>query len=160
MDSRYQELLSQVIAAARDLEASGADPAETGRANKEILGPVFTEIADSQEVADLGLGEAFQNYNDRFERVPRKEGYDSLTPTYRCKRCDNRTPVEFAECYVCGEPAPPGAYRPAPPAALRGHPGRGPPARGLPAPGRRPVLDRREQGRHPVADRRLPPPKG
>ena len=35
----------------------------------------------TESVADLGLGEAFQNYNDRLERVPRKEGYDSLTPT-------------------------------------------------------------------------------
>lgn len=136
MNPRYQQLLRQVIDAARDLEDRGADPAETGKAVQAILGPVFEEIVNTDGVAALGLGEAFQNYDDRLERVPRKEGYESLTPTWHCPRCANRTPVEFAECYVCGQPAPEGMHRPAPAfAGPPGPPGAGPPGAGPPGAG-------------------------
>ena len=136
MNPRYQELLRRVNDAARDLEDRGADPAETGKAVQSILGPVFEEIVATDGVASLGLGQAFANYDDRLERVPRKEGYESLTPTWHCPRCANRTPVEFAECYVCGEPAPEGMHRPAPAFAGPARPpGRGPPGADRPGAG-------------------------
>ena len=139
--------LRQVNDAARDLEDRGADPAETGKAVQSILGPVFEEIVGTDGVASLGLGQAFVNYDDRLERVPRKEGYESLTPTWHCPRCANRTPVEFAECYVCGDPAPEGTHRP-PPAFARppGPPGAGPPGVGPPGAGSR-TARRRPAGR-------------
>jgi hypothetical protein len=136
MDARYQELLRKVVDAARELEADGADPAEIAKAMNAILGPVFDEIGANPGVAALELGQAFQYYDDRLERVLRKEDWESLTPTWHCPRCANRTPVEFAECYVCGEPAPEGAHRPAPAfAGPPGPPGGGPPGAGPPGGG-------------------------
>jgi flavin-dependent dehydrogenase/CRP-like cAMP-binding protein len=137
MNPRYQRLLGEVVDAARGLEARGSDPADTAKAFQGILGPVFDEIAATDGVAALGLGQAFQNYDDRLERVPRKADWDSLTPTWHCTRCGNRTPAQFAECYVCGNPAPAGAHRPEL-AARPGPPGAGPPGAGRPGPPRPP----------------------
>ena len=95
---------------------------------EDVLGPVFEEIGATEEVLALRLGVAFQNYDDRLQRVPRKEDFDSLVPSWRCPRCRNFTPVEFATCYACGEPAPEGAHRPPDPSAgPPGPPGGGPP---------------------------------
>ena len=127
VNPRYQEILRQVVDAARELEST-SDPADTGRLFNRILGPVFEEIGSLEGVAALELGQAFQNYDDALERVPRKEGFESLVPTWRCPRCRNFTPVEFAACYACGEAAPEGAHRPPDPTARRpGPPGGGPP---------------------------------
>ncbi len=114
---RYNELLRRLIDAMRDVEARGADPSETARVVKAIVDPLVDDIAASDGVAALKLGEAMQYYDDRLQRVPQKQDWDSLVPTWRCATCDNRTPVEFETCYVCGEPPPAGARRAAAAAA-------------------------------------------
>ena len=108
---RYNELLRRLIDAMRDVEARNADPAETARVVKAIVDPLVEEIAASDGVAGLKLGDAMQYYDDRLQRVPQKQEWDSLVPAWRCATCDNRTPVEFETCYVCGEPPPAGARR-------------------------------------------------
>ena len=114
---RYNELLRRLIDAMRDVEARNADPAETARVVKAIVDPLVEEIAASDGVAGLKLGDAMQYYDDHLRRVPQKQEWDSLVPTWRCATCDNRTPVEFETCYVCGEPPPAGARRAAAAAA-------------------------------------------
>jgi hypothetical protein len=115
---RYTQVLRQAIDAMRSLEEQGADSAETARAVQAILDPLIDEVRAMDGVAALHLGEAFQHYDDRFRPVPRKEPWDSLVPAWRCARCENNNPVEFAACYVCGDPAPAGAYRPPVEAAM------------------------------------------
>jgi flavin-dependent dehydrogenase len=106
MNPRYNQLLDQAVGELRALEARNADPAETAEALAAIVDPVIEETRALEGVAGLHLGQAFQYYDDELRRVPGKEPWDSLIPTWRCQRCQNRTPVEFAECYVCGDPPP------------------------------------------------------
>ena len=112
MHPRYTELLHRIVDVTRDLEARGADPAETATAVKAIVDPLVDEIAGLEGVAALHLSDAMQYYDDRLRRVPQKADWPSLVPTWRCANCDNRTPVEFDACYVCGDPPPAGARRP------------------------------------------------
>jgi flavin-dependent dehydrogenase/CRP-like cAMP-binding protein len=125
---RYTQILRQTIDAMRVVEERGAEPAETGRAVRAIVDPIIDEIRAQEGVRALHLGEAFQYYDDALERVPRKEPWDSLVPTWKCPRCANRNPVEFAECYVCGDPPPEGTRLATAPAARAGPP--------VPVPGR------------------------
>jgi flavin-dependent dehydrogenase/CRP-like cAMP-binding protein len=108
---RYTELLRRLIDGMRDLERRGADPAETAKLVKGIIDPVVNEMAAIEGVAALGLGEAMQYYDDALQRVPQKLPWDSLVPSWRCATCENRTPIEFETCYVCGEPPPAGTRR-------------------------------------------------
>jgi flavin-dependent dehydrogenase len=128
VNPRFQQLMRQVVDADRELEARAAPPDETAAVFARVLDPLFEDVRAIDGVAALELGQAFQNYDDQLRRVPSKPNWESLTPTWRCTRCENRTPVEFAECYVCGDPAPPGAHRPEEAAAgPPGPPGAGPP---------------------------------
>ena len=119
---RYTQILRETIDAMRAVEERGAEPAETGRVVKAILDPIIDEIRAIEGVRALHLGAAFQQYDDALERVPRKEPWDSLVATWTCPRCVNRNPVEFAECYVCGDPPPPGTRLAAPPPERAGPP--------------------------------------
>lgn len=138
MNPRYQQILKQVVFEARALEARGASRQEVADAFARILDPIIAEVKDIEGVKALQLGQAFQNFDDELNRVPAKQGWDGLVPTWNCDRCGNRTPVQFAVCYVCGDPAPAGAHRPefampaGPPGG--GPPGGGPPRGGPPGP--------------------------
>jgi flavin-dependent dehydrogenase/CRP-like cAMP-binding protein len=129
MNPRYQQILKHVVHEARALEARSASAEEIAEAFGRILDPVITEVGSIEGVKALGLGQAFQNFDDELNRVPAKQGWDGLVPTWYCETCGNRTPVQFAVCYVCGDPAPAGAHRPefATPAGPPGPPGAGPP---------------------------------
>jgi flavin-dependent dehydrogenase len=108
MHPRYNQLLRQLIDTMRDLEARNADPSETAKAVKAIVDPVVDEIGGMEGVAALHLQDAMQYYDDRLQRVPQKQDWPSLVPTWRCANCDNRNPLEFGACYVCGDPPPVG----------------------------------------------------
>ena len=117
MNPRYQEVLTRLVDAMREVEARGGDAAETTRAVKEIIDPLIEEVGSNPGVLELHLGEGFRNYDDSRRRDPPKADWESLVPTWRCPRCSNNPPVQFETCYVCGEPAPPGVARPSPPQA-------------------------------------------
>jgi flavin-dependent dehydrogenase/CRP-like cAMP-binding protein len=123
----YNEILHRLIDRMRALEEKGADPAETGRAVKEIVDPIIEEICAIEGVAALHLGQAFERYDDRLQLVGEKENWESLVPVWHCPRCDNNPPVEFETCYVCGQPAPEGVFRPRPAAAMPVPVGHAPP---------------------------------
>ena len=111
MHPRYNELLRRLIEAMREVESRGADAAETAAVVKAIIDPVVAEMGAIEGVAALQLGDAMQYYDDRLQRVPQKQNWASLVPNWRCANCDNRNPVEFATCYVCGEQPPAGTPR-------------------------------------------------
>jgi hypothetical protein len=104
MNPRYQEVLGRVIDVTRQLEASGAEPEATAAAVSAIIDPMIDEVRAMEGVALLKLGEAFSTYDDQLRRVEQDPDWASLVPVWRCARCQNNNPVEFATCYVCGDP--------------------------------------------------------
>jgi flavin-dependent dehydrogenase len=123
----YVETAESLIDAMREVEASGGEPEQTASVVRARIDPIVDRISKLEGMADLGISEAWRYYDDQLRRVPRKDPWESLVPSYTCSRCHNKTGVEFAKCYVCGQPAPAGAHRPAPPRPP-GPPGSGPPA--------------------------------
>jgi flavin-dependent dehydrogenase/CRP-like cAMP-binding protein len=115
MNPRYNEVLARLIDAMREVEERGGGPDETTRAVREIIDPLIEEVGSNPGVHELHIGDGFRYYDDQLRRVPGKPDWQSLVPTWRCARCANNPPVQFEACYVCGEPAPPGLVRPAPP---------------------------------------------
>jgi flavin-dependent dehydrogenase len=112
---RYVQTAESLIDAMREVEAKGGEPTETAAVVRAIVDPIVDEISSLEGISELGLSEAWRYYDDHLQRVSRKDPWESLVPTWHCSRCQNRTPVEFATCYVCGQQAPAGAHRPAPP---------------------------------------------